>query len=233
MRKKYVLLSLVTRKKLTKDPYGRKVLSLFYEGYPMLAPQTANFYEPINQPVPDVEAALEYWENEEFLFRRRNSITGWGNIGPDRIHVNCIFLEYNWSTKIDWFDFFKELVEVTESYFGYVHVFTDREIEPAGAGSAIDCFLGGTPGVHLKKGIPQLGWGHYFGEEYVKELNVPLIKKLGFSIEPLGEGYVFHLTDQLSDVITDYDYFNDRRQLLKSLFRPELFQNYARYAHLS
>jgi hypothetical protein len=233
MNKKYVLISLVTREKLTKEPYGRNILSLFYQDYPNLAPQTANFYEPINQPVPNVEAALEYWGESQRLYRRKNSVAGLWVIDTGRDDIGGCMLRYNWDNKAKWFQLFKQLVTLSKAYFGYVHIITENEREPAGLGSAIDLFLNGVTGAYLKKGIPQLGWGHYFGEEYVKELNVSLIKKLGFSIEPLGEGYVFHLTDQLSDVITDYDYFNDRRQLLKSLFRPELFQNYARYAHLS
>ncbi|MBY0273449.1 MAG: hypothetical protein K2X02_08630 [Alphaproteobacteria bacterium] len=228
-KKKYVLLSLVTRQKLMKEPYGRKILALFYDQYPLLAPQYANFYEPINKPINNVDEALQYWEGDPFLCRRKNSIVGWGNIGSDRIGVNCIEFEYNWNTKIDWFKLFKELVAITEAYFGYVHVFTEKEIEPAGAGSAISCFLNGTPGVHLKKGIPNLGWGHYFGEEYVKEVDVPLLQKHGFDVQKLGEGYVFHITENLSDVIKKYDEFDERRKLLKSLFRPDLFQKYERY----
>jgi hypothetical protein len=233
MRKKYILISLVTREKLTKEPYGRDILSLFYKDYQNLAPQVANFYEPINKLVPDVEAALEYWEGVPGLYRRRNSVAGEWYISIDGDGIPLLVFEYSWNEKVSWFQLFKQLIILSGSYFGYIHVITENEREPAGLGSAVHLFLNGVSGMHLKKGIPQLGWGHYFGEEYVKELNLPLIKEHGFSIEPLGEGYVFHLTDQLSDVITDYDHFNDRRQLLKSLFRPGLFQNYAKYAHLS
>lgn len=228
--KKYVLLSLVTRKKLTKEPYGRNVLALFYDYYPMLVPQYANFYEPINKPIVTVDEALDYWEDETFLWRRKNSIVGWGNIGPDRIDVNCIKFEYNWSFQIDWFKLFQELVALTEAYFGYIHVFTENEIEPAAVGSAIGAFTRGVVGWHLKKGIPSLGWAHYFGEEYVKEIDIPLLQKHGFDVQKLGEGYLFHITDNLSDVINDYDHFNERRKLLKSLFRPDLFQKYERYS---
>lgn len=52
-------------------------------------------------------------------------------------------------------------------------------------------------------------------------------------IEPLGDGCVFNLTDHLSDVIDDYETFNERRLEIKSLFRPGLFQNYAKYEHES
>jgi hypothetical protein len=228
-KKKYVLLSLVTREKLTKEPYGRNLLSLFYDQYPLLAPQFANYYEPVNKSVNSVDEALEYWEGDPFLCRRRNSVIGWWYISEDISKVGCLTFEYDWNSKIDWFKLFQELVTVTKAYFGYIHVFTDKEIEPAAVSSAISCFLNGTPGVHLKKGIPNLGWGHYFGEEYVKEIDVPLLQQHGFDVQKLGEGYLFHITDNLSDVINDYDHFNERRKLLKSLFRPDLFQKYERY----
>jgi hypothetical protein len=227
--KKHLLISIVTRKKMIEEPYGRNILSLFYDKYPLLAPQYANFYEPINKPINNPDEALEYWEDEEFLGRRRNAVVGSWYISPDRIKEGWLTFKYNWRSKIDWFKLFQELMTLTEGYFGYVHVITDTEREPAGAGSAICCFLYGTPGVHLKKGIPNLGWAHYFGEEYVKELDIPLLEKNGFKVQKLGDGYVFQLTDNLSDVIDNYDHFDERRKVMKSLFRPDLFQKYEPY----
>ena len=234
MAHRYVLLSLVTREKLMAEPYGRQILTLLYEQYPLLAPEFANFYDPINKPVPTVESALEYWKQEQFICRRKKTVrmmNGW--VGSDRCEIGRITFEYSWNQKVDWFQVLQKMALVSKSYFAYVHVCGENEIEGAGLGSAVYLFLNGVLGMHLKKGIPQLGWGHYFGEEYVKELDISLLKKHGFSVEPLGEGYVFNLTDQLSDVITNYEYFNERRALLKSLFRPDLFQNYAKYEHES
>jgi len=233
MVKKYILISLVTKEKLIKEPYGRDILSLFYKQYTELFPQFGSFYEPINKPITTVETALEYWEGDPALYRRRSSVAGDWFISTDRNKVGWLNFQYNWKQQIDWFGIFQKLAVLSKSYFGYVHVFTDYEIEAAAIGSSIYAFTNGTASISLKKGIPQLGWGHYFGEEYVKELDIPLIKKHGFAIEPLGDGYVFHITDQLSDVITKYPYFDERRKLLKSLFRPGLFQNYAKYEHES
>ena len=228
-KKKYVLLSLVTRKELPKEPYGRKILSLFYDIYPLLAPQYANYYEPVNNQVNSAAEALEYWGYDPFLCRRKNTIVGSWYISEDMNKITWVNLEYNWSPKVDWFKFFKELISATSVYFGYVHVFTEREIEPAAVGSAIGSFTRGTPAIQLKKGIPNLGWGNYFGQEYVKEIDVSLLKKHGFDVQKLGEGYVFHITENLSDVIDSYVSFDERRKLLKSLFRPDLFQKYERY----
>lgn len=225
MARKYVLISLVSREKLTKE-VGKSILSLFYKNYPDLVPQFANFYEPINKPILTVEKALDYWENGEFLCRRKMSIQGRWNIGSDRNKIGCYHFEYNWSSKVEWFNLFQKLCALSKSYFGYIHVITDNESEPAEIGSTVFAFIRGTASISLKKGIPQLGWGNYFGEEYVKEIDVDLLKKHGFEIEPLGDGYVFNITPQLSDVITDYEMFDKRRTLLKSLFRPGLFQKY-------
>ena len=232
--KKYVLLSMVSREKVINKFYQEKILSLFYKYYPNLFPQVANFCEPINQPISTVEEALKYWGGEPGLYRRKNTIVGSWYISTDGYHIFSPTIEYNWNKKIDWFILFKKLIDISKSYFGYVHVFTDQEIEPAAIGSAIGCFLRGTPSGPLKKnGIPQLAWANYFGEEYVKELDLLLIKQHGFEINPLGEGYVFNITDKIEDVITNYDHFHARRQELKSLFRPGLFQNYACYEHES
>lgn len=233
MRKKYVLISLVTREKMMKEPYGRDILSLFYDQYPNLAPQAANFYEPINKSISNIESALEYWEGDPGLYKRKKSVEGVWNVGRDIAGINCLDFRYSWNKNIDWFQLFQQLTLLSKAYFGYVHVFTENEMEPAGLGSAVSLFLNGVTGAYLKKGIPQLGWGHYFGEEYVKEIDNSLLKKNGFQVKPLGEGYVFNLTENLSDVIDDYEHFNERRILLKSLFRPGLFQNYAKFEHES
>lgn len=225
-KKKYVLISLVSREEMVKEPYGRDVLSLFYEHYPNLAPQFANYYEPVNKPTSTVEEGLEYWECDPGLYRRRISVIGSWYISSDRDSIPFLTFEYNWNEKVDWFQLFQQLVTITKSYYGYVHVFTDNEIEPAYIGSPVYSFLRGTASIYLKKGIPNLGWGNYFGEEYIKELDLPLIRKHGFHIEPLGEGYVLNVTEHLSDVITNYESFKERRSLLKSLFQPGIFQEY-------
>lgn len=228
-KKKYVLISLVTRQKLIKEPYGRRILSIFYDEYPLLSPQFANYYEPVNNPINSVDEALEYWGKAPFLCRRKKSIVGSWYVSEDNNNIGWLTFEYNWNPKINWYQLFKELVVITDTYFGYIHVFSDNEVEPAGVGSAIGSFLWGTPSIHLKKGIPQLGWANYFGEEYVKEIDVSLLQKNGFDVEELGEGYLFHVTDKLSDVIDNYAHFDERRKHLKSLFRPDLFQKYERY----
>ena len=233
MNKNYILISLVTHTKPNRESYGRNILNLFYEHYPLLAPQFANYYEPVNIPISNVQQALKYWEGEPGLYRRKNTVRGEWYISEDGDKIFCPSFRYNWNSTIDWFKLLKQLGIISNAYYAYIHVVTNNEREGSGLGSAVHLFLNGVTGYYLKKGIPQLGWGHYFGEEYVKELDIPLIKQHGFNIEPLGEGYVFNLTDQLSDVITNYDYFNERRTLLKSLFRPSLFQNYAKYEHES
>ncbi len=229
MKRKYILLSMVTRSELTKVPMGKNILKLFYDKYPSLAPEYANYYEPINKSINTTDEALVYWEDERFLARRRHQISGTWHHSKDIIKVGCIDFEYNWNRKINWHTLFSELIIISNAYYGYAHVFTENEIVPAGAGSAISCFLRGTPGIHLKKGVPNLGWANYFGEEYVKEIDVPLLQKNGFNIQKLGDGYVFNVTANLSDVIDNYDEFDERRKVLKSLFHPELFQKYEPY----
>ncbi len=232
MHKKYVLISLVTHQQMKRDLFGKKILSLFYEQYPTLAPQFANFHEPVNNPIKTIDEALEFWVWENFpifLCRRKTSIVGSWWINKDIKHIGGLRFNYNWNNNVNWHKLFNELISASKAFFGYIHVFTDREIVPSAAGSAISSFLHGTPGHSLEKGIPNLGWANYFGEEYVKEIDVPLLQKNGFNIQKLGDGYVFNVTANLSDVINSYDEFNERRKVLKSLFRPELFQKYEPY----
>lgn len=226
MAKKYILISLIIDGKMTKN-YGRTLLSFFYNNYLNLAPQFANFYEPVNKIVSSVEEAIMFWEDQEFLCRRKTKVKGYWGIGTDRSEIAYHHFNYTWNKSIDWYNLLQDLIKLSKAYFGYVHVFTDNEIIGAYLGSPASVFQHGPASFHLKKGIPQLGWGNYFGEEYVKEIDVDLLKKNGFEIKPLGEGYVFNVTPQLSDVINNYEEFDARRTLLKTLFRPGLFQKYS------
>ena len=234
MKRKYVFLSMVSREKLTKEPHGHNILKLLYEKYPNLAPEYCNYHEPVNIPTPTFEDAYKLWNEEWFFCRRKHSVQMNISIMLNRFDVSSIRFECNWHKEIKWLNLFEELMKESKSYFGYIHFFTDREIESGEIGSAVDCFLRGTPSWALKEnGIPQLAWANYFGEEYVKELDVSLLQQHGFEVNPLGDGYVFNVTNNIEDIITNYDHFNARRQELKSLFRPGLFQNYARYEHES
>lgn len=196
MRKGRVLLSLVSRYPIAQET-GKSILELFYNHYPTLVPQYADYKDPVNEPIPTVEEALKYWWDDMGFYTRRSSIRGEWCVGKDKEDITRYKFKYTWHKTIDWFQLFKELIDRSNAYFGYVHVITEKENEPAAIGSAVDCFLNGTPGMYLKKGIPQLGWGTYFGEEYVKELDIPLLEKHGFKGEPLASGYVFTVTDRM------------------------------------
>ena len=126
---------------------------------------------------PTIVDALEYWHYGGF-YRRRNTVAGWWSIYTNKYEALNPKFEYNWNKNIDWFGLFKQLIVLSKAYYGYVHVFTDRENDGHATGSAICCFLRGTPSWALEKnGIPNLAWANYFGEEYVQELDKSLLQQ--------------------------------------------------------
>lgn len=234
MKRKYVLISIISKTSQISTENKKNLLSLFYNEYQILAPNFANFCEPINQPISSVETALPFLGDKPSLFKRKSKILGIWDIAHDIDNKLGFIFKYQWNNQINWLSLFTKLINFTDTHFAYMHVFTEKELEPAGLGSAISCFTGGTPAWALRKnGIPQLAWANYWGKEYTQELTDSIKQELSPYIQPLDQGHIFHLTENIEDIINNYEFFDQRRQHIKRMFRPGLFQNYARYEHES
>ena len=225
MQRPFVLISTPTPLHTRPREFGERYLKVFFDEFPGLKPQTVNYTEPINKPVETIEDALEYWGQLTFYWRRKNaprtygSVSESGNFGSDGVRLKC-----DWKSTIDWFSLFKRLVETTNSNAAYLHLFCDHELQPVTFGSPNHDFRLGAAGAALRNGIPGIGWANYFGSDYAKEVDPALLRKNGFEVEPFENGYIFKVSPDITDVKTDYEAFDKRRQLLRSLFRQEVFQ---------
>jgi hypothetical protein len=226
--KKYIALHVFTDNALTKKDYAANILKIIYNDFPDLAPEYANFYEPINKPVPTVEDALKYWA-DGFIFnlmsRRRTSPKTIFNVGCDKDDIYSIYLKCTWKKTIDWVKLFKLFQKCIDGYFGYVHLYSPEEIkQKANCREIYGDFLY-TPGFKIRdKGIPDLAWGTFFGERYLDRLPLKELKKEGFTLKKQGQGYFLTLTDDISTLLKDYDGFEERRLIAKSLFPTGVFQ---------
>jgi len=225
MRKSVVLISTPTPLHTRPKEFGERYLKVFFEEFPGLKPQTVSYTEPINKPVATIEDALEYWGQLTFYWRRKNapqtlgSVTETGNFGPDGVSLQC-----HWNNSIDWFGLFLRLIEIAQSNSAYIHYFTKPELVPIPANGPESSFWLGAAGAALRDGIPGIGWANYFGGDYAKEVDPDLLRENGFEVEPFESGYIFKVSPDITDVKTDYEAFDKRRQLLRSLFREGVFQ---------
>ncbi len=84
-------------------------------------------------------------------------------------------------------------------------------------------FETGSFGGPAKPGLPNMGWAMAYGESYAAEVDVARIKSAGFPVDEVDGVTIVRVTDKLSDVVDDFDYFSRRRAELKAMFRPDLF----------
>lgn len=62
-----------------------------------------------------------------------------------------------------------------------------------------------------------------FGADHATDFDAARIRAGGFPVDEIDDVTIIRVTDKLSDVVDDFDYFSRRRAELKSLFRPGLF----------
>jgi hypothetical protein len=230
--KRFVLISLVTDKKLEKENYGRSLLSLFYDRFPELKPEYASFTDPVNNPITTVNDALQYWEDSDwpgFICKRRQTVKSEWYIGTDKNKLAHLDLEYAWNNKINWLSVFKKVQECVNAYFGYLHFFTAPEWAASRAkGLELYCeFRNGAIGWKVEeKGIPDLGWATYFGKKYQEDIPISQIQKEGAIITPQNDGHIIQLTDNIFDIHKDFKLFDEKRDRVKSHFPKGFFQEY-------
>lgn len=231
--RRFIKISFLSNEKLDKETYGRPLLSLFYNEFPKLVPEYASFTDPVNNPIPTIDKALKYWENNfgihHFIGRRKHSVKGDWSIGKGKTKIAFIKFEYNWNNKIDWLDVFKKIQNCVKAYFGYLHFFTEPEKElgyKKGVNLYCDFRNGATGWKIEKKGIPDLGWATYFGEKYTRDLPIEKIKSEGANITPQNNGHIITLSDNISSIIKEFPELDDRRDRVKSHFPEGFFQKY-------
>ena len=84
-------------------------------------------------------------------------------------------------------------------------------------------FRVGSFGGLAKPDLPSMGWAMAYGTTYAAEVDVARIREGGFPVDEFDGVTIVRVTDKLSDVVDDFEYFSRRRAQLKSLFRPGLF----------
>ncbi len=78
----------------------------------------------------------------------------------------------------------------------------------------------------LRHWLPNLPWLAYFGKPYVelfgkeKLANAPV-----YRTEKIGEGYLLQLTENISDMETDYESYRAKEQAVKAYLHPNAFYN--------
>jgi hypothetical protein len=250
--KPLIRISLTTRLDTASWEFGRQVLELLCEADARLLPEKVNNFEPIKIPVTSVEECEKYWSPEakltgpgggalffkmDFLWRRSRAIKSSGHV-LHTSHNRFGKLKFGWVTfqatpdkKTNWHRLFHRLCTLAQPNFGTLHLCTHAETQPGAFGAESDAnygtndFLLGTAGIALEqRGLANLAWATFFGQEFAAEVDPEKLRAHGFGVEAIGDGFLVTVTPSLFDVANNFVQFSSRRAELKNLFRLGLFR---------
>ncbi len=219
---------------------GKQVLAAFEETGTQLIPEVLFHWDDKIGPFISVEQVEPYWAQvaqmrvngvlSEFsigLRWKRNKVAKYeaeishtrkdarGNTLDGRLSVYAPLHK-----KTDWRHLGARICEVMNADLAMLHCFTSFDNEPAQSNTPESYFRSFTI-VDAK--IPNIGWGMFYGRRFVHEVDEAAISAAGFPVQRIGEGYLVQVTEDINDVVNDFDRFSKRRAELKSLFRDDLF----------
>jgi hypothetical protein len=220
-----IVISLLTDTETRPIEFGRRVAEVVY-GRREITPEFVNTFEPINRPGSSVEDLLALWPNDPVHWRRRRPQC-LGTVYHRNSRSDAALIIHCKSPDVsqDWLGLFADLAEAWAAYYGFLHLFTDEQMEPSaiGSGGSQDFYLGAFSH-DFDRGLPDMGWASYFGRKQRSELDEARIAAAGFEVRPSRAGAIVLTTSNLRDIADGLEGFTARRSTLKSLFRPGLFR---------
>ena len=236
----YVQITVKIKRPTYEIEFGRAFLSAFIESDTHLTPEFLDIMKdrPISRPFIDIDHALEKWttyssvnvigkdlplcsaakwtrkhEPKYSCYMSHMLINNFGNVSPGA----CYFTA-RWSPKIDWLLLFRSISRVCDAQAGMLHHFTSPElVKPNGR------FPRGSIAPAMNPKFPEIAWAMMFGDDFVHAVDVKKLTALGFPVEAVGSGYLVRVTDSLLDVSQRFDYFCERRELLRANLPRTIF----------
>lgn len=161
------------------------------------------------------------WKRKSALASRGMVEHGFINRKNHKIS-SALWFESRWAKDVDFDHLFDAWVRLSHPEIAMLHVFTEPELHSQDHAADMS-FRAGSFGNGTKPGLPNMGWAMAYGAGYAAEVNVARIQAAGFCVEVQEGVTIVRVTENLSDVVDDFDHFSQRRAELKTLFRPDLF----------
>ena len=246
-----VKISVTTSVDTTTWAFGKQVLEIFCNVDARLMPERVGGCEPVKTPVENVAACEQHWAPDatidgpygrsfvkrDFLWKRTKAIKSDGHM-MHTARNKLGNLKLGWLTfgaapdkKTEWDRLFSRLCVAMQPKFATLHLFTDIEARANAFSAESDANFGtndffyGVPGHALEnRGLANLAWATFFGEELAVEVDVQKLRDNGFRVEAIGKGFLVTLTSKLFDVMDEFAVFSTRRVVAKQLFKPGLFR---------
>ena len=247
MTKPSVLISMETFEDTTNHDFGRAFITALCREDERLIPEQLGLSEDYDSPYIDIEDFVENWwampsksyfdgklQKEGYwgpMWRRRRVVTSRGSIKHGTVTKKGYIIpaslgfDAKWHKQMDFNHLFDAWLQISKPEIAMLHVFTSMEL-PTGLAfdDPINKFFLGSFGGKACPGIPNMGWAMAYGGDMRKDVMVDPIRQAGFLVDEYDSFIVVRVTENLSDVVDDFAHFSQRRALLKTFFRPDMFK---------
>jgi len=161
------------------------------------------------------------WKRKSTLASRGMVEHGFVNSINNRIS-STLWFECRWARDVDFNHLFEAWTHLSHPDIGMLHLFTQPELYWQDHEADMS-FRVGSFGNGNKLGPPNMGWAMAYGNEYAHEVDAGRIRAAGFALDERDGVTVIRVTENISDVIDNFERFSKRRAELKALFRAGLF----------
>jgi hypothetical protein len=196
---------------LSGDLMGRAVLKMMGR-HPLALPTHVGNVEPMRTPYEGINGGISHWADPFLWKNKKTKISGSIWFGTSNRHgafyVSQDLEKASLTAQVPWVELLLDACRTITADFGYIHLTTKQELDECyEAAHAIDL---GITTHELRKGLPNLCWGMYFGDPY-RELS-KRFEDLDLKAIRIVEGGVYvQLTDSLEDILRSYLKFNEER----------------------
>ncbi len=121
---------------------------------------------------------------------------------------------------IDWRNFANLLYQLTETQYGFAHLYRDAHKRADLSEAREPTWI---TGQRTPTTVPQLGWSTFLGRPYADLVSPLLDQSLDAKIAKIGDGFAITLTDNIFDVAGGYEAFNQTRSKIKGCFPKNFF----------
>ncbi len=222
--------------------YGRFFFKTLQEIYPELMPRKYGNTEPLKNVFDrDIEKMLSScWQprsaspyrSHQFIWKPQVKSTEafWsfsGLHGKQKLHSDLLIYGKPKKFRIaDIKSLYCELIKHDPAEIGHIHVLAEPELNHYKRyyREMLWCLNIGFSTLELKKYVPNLAWGTFFGKPYIEMMGLEkLLKTPAYLIERWGDGVYIQITENIEDTFQKYEEFDKLRTQIKEYLGRQYF----------
>lgn len=222
-------INILTNSSLASVSDGKKLLEIWVAELSSFIPDKVGNYEPLKKEFDfeKIDSLLSIWDFPFLLKRKKPRMSGNIFIAGGKVPTHGwihIVLEFKQSQQNEIIDFVKKVSAVFDVDFAFIHLLTKEEFPNSFKTGVFTFKNDNSENVlsvtthELRKSIPNLYWGTFFGSSYIRLFGEQKLCSLPDCciVEKLDkELYYIQLSEKISDLETDFNLVNECRKKVK------------------